>query len=141
MTNKKLKPFLIASVLASTILSLQVHADDKNSNLLSLINDTGGNITYHLMSEDELLMQLNDQGKKTYESLSPEGKLLARKMASRSCNGTNECAGENACRSDNNKCAGEGTCRGKGICAFADKNLAVKLAAKKMASKRHDATK
>ncbi|GAB4233280.1 MAG: hypothetical protein Tsb0021_12210 [Chlamydiales bacterium] len=99
------------------------------------------NIGYRLMTEQELLTQLNYKTRRLYMSLDSEGKLLARKVASARCDGTNECKELNACRTDDNKCAGEGECKGQGKCAFADKNLAVKLVAKKMAKKRQEASK
>jgi len=91
---------------------------------------------YYLMSENELLMYLNAKGRKAYNGLSPEGKELARKVASRRCNNANECKGLNACKTDDNECAGQGQCKGQTKCSFGDKNLAVKLVAKKMAEKR-----
>lgn len=95
-----------------------------------------GNLGYHLMSEDDLLLELTDGSAKTYTELTPEGKALARFVASQRCNGSNECKGLNACQTDTNKCAGQGSCKGTSKCAFADKNLAVKVVAKKMAEKR-----
>lgn len=94
------------------------------------------NMGYHLVTEEELVGNLNAKGLKLYLSLDDEGKLLARKVASQLCNGTNDCRGLNACKTDNNDCAGQGSCRGKSKCAIGDKNLAVKLAAKHMAEKR-----
>ncbi len=91
---------------------------------------------YYLMSEQELFLNLNRKGRELYESLSPEGKKLALKVASRRCNGANECKGLNACKTEDNDCAGKGECKGTTKCAIGDKNLAVKLVAKKMAEKR-----
>lgn len=98
-----------------------------------------GNLGYHLLTEDELLLELNDEATKQYNALSPEGKALAREVASQRCNGTNECKGLNACQTEHNKCAGQGACKGQSKCAFSDKNLAVKVVAKKMADKRNGA--
>lgn len=95
-----------------------------------------GNLGYHLLTEDELLLELNAEGTALYNSLSPEGKKLALQVASQRCDHTNACKGLNACATDTNSCAGKGSCEGKGKCALADKNLAVKLAAQKMAQKR-----
>lgn len=100
-----------------------------------------GNLGYHLMTEDELSLELNDEGMKLFQTLDAEGKALALKVASQRCAQTNFCKGLNACATDQNKCAGEGDCKGKGKCGFADKNLAVKVVAKKMAQKRADLTK
>lgn len=103
------------------------------------INPNDGNLGYHLMTEDELLLELDPQGIALYESLNEEGKALARYVASQRCNGTNKCAGLNACQTDKNDCAGKGSCKGTGKCAFSDKNLAVKVVANKMAKKRQQA--
>lgn len=96
-----------------------------------------GNLGYYLMTEDELLLELSADGAKLYNSLSPEGKALALKVASMRCKGTNECAGLNACKTEQNDCAGKGSCQGLGKCGIADKNLAVKLVYEKMAKKRN----
>lgn len=98
-----------------------------------------GNLGYHLMTEDELLLELNDQGTALYNSLNTEGKALARLVASQRCQDTNECKGLNACQTDKNTCAGQGECKGKGKCALSDKNVAVKLVVDKMEKKRADA--
>lgn len=95
--------------------------------------DDNGNIGYFVFSEDDLLIELNEKGEALYNSLSEEGKALARKVASQRCNGTNECAGLNACQTESNACAGKGSCKGQSKCAISDKNLAVKIAAAKMA--------
>lgn len=99
-----------------------------------------GNIGYHVMTEDELLIELNDEGAKLYNSLDAKGKELARVVASQRCNGMNECKGLNACQTDKNPCAGKGECKGQSKCAFSDKNLAVKVAAEKvkMTDKRNN---
>jgi len=100
------------------------------------LDPNDGNLGYHLMNEDELLLELNDEGTKTYQHLTPEGKRLARVVASQRCNGTNECAGLASCKNDKHDCAGKNTCKGTSICAIGDKNLAVKLVSDKMAKKR-----
>lgn len=87
------------------------------------------------MSEEELLTQLDEKGKALYYSMDEEGKALALKLSSMSCAGQNECAGLNSCKSSDNPCAGQGKCQGTSGCGFADKNLAVKVAAKHMAEK------
>lgn len=70
--------------------------------------DEGRGMTARI-SESELVSQLNDEGKMTYNSLSPEGKALALKLANEGQNGE----------------------------PMKDKNEAVKLAAKKMSEKRN----
>lgn len=97
-----------------------------------------GNLDYHVMTEDELLLELNDEGTKLYNSLDAKAKELARLVSSQRCNGMNECKGLNACQTDKNPCAGKGACKGQSKCAFSDKNLAVKVVAEKvkMADKR-----
>ncbi|MBA3815209.1 MAG: hypothetical protein H0X29_01555 [Parachlamydiaceae bacterium] len=100
-----------------------------------------GNLGYHEYSEDELLLELNDQGLATYNALDSEGKALARLVASQRCDHTNTCQGLNACQTEKNKCAGQGDCKGQGKCAFSDKNLAVKTVADKLAKKRAEASR
>jgi hypothetical protein len=99
-------------------------------------NPNDGNMRYHLMTEQELLLELNADGTRMYNSLDDQGKVLARKVASMMCQATNECKGLNGCMTDKNSCAGKGDCKGRGKCAISDKNLAVKLVYDKMASKR-----
>lgn len=120
------QPSSTASKEASKTDYSQFGSDDPNA----------GNLGYHLMTEEELLLELNDEGTKLYKSLDAEGKLLAREVASMRCNGTNKCQGLNACRTEENECAGKGKCKGQGKCAISDKNFAVKLVAEKMAKKR-----
>lgn len=100
-----------------------------------------GNMGYKLMTEDELLLELNDETAKLYNSLDAEGKELARKVASQRCAQQNYCANLNACATPDNSCAGKGKCKGRSKCGFSDKNLAVKVVADKMAKKREDLTK
>lgn len=102
-------------------------------------NPNDSNLGYHLMTEDELILELNDDGSRMYKSLSPEGKKLALQVASMRCAKTNPCAGLNACATDKNDCAGKGKCSGQGKCAVSDKNLAVKLVYEKMSKKRSNA--
>lgn len=124
---------LIASQLHATAPALktslsQAPKEHKDNN--------DGNVGYHVMSEDELLLELNDDGIAQYKSLDAKGKELALKVASQRCNWTNQCAGLNACQTEKNDCAGKGKCQGQGKCAISDKNLAVKLVYDKMAKKR-----
>lgn len=100
-----------------------------------------GNMGYKLMTEDELALELNQEGWNLFKSLSPEGKRLALEVASRRCGATNSCKGLNACATDKNNCAGQGSCKGQTKCSLSDKNLAVRLVAKKMAEKRNNFTK
>jgi hypothetical protein len=98
-----------------------------------------GNMGYHLMTEDELMLELNNEGVALYNSLDKEGKELARYVASQRCMASNACKGLNACQDAKHACMGKGECKGLGKCSVADKNLAVKLVAKKMAEKRQKA--
>lgn len=121
---------LQAATVEKTKPSKEAATDDYND----------GNAGYHLMTEDELLIELNNDGAKLYKSLDPKGKELARFVASQRCNGTNACKGLNACQTDKNSCLGKGACKGQGKCAISDKNLAVKIVADKlMAEKRNQA--
>lgn len=95
--------------------------------------------TKQKMTESELLSQLNEQGKATYQRLDAAGKALALKLANQSCKGQNECKGLNSCKNSEHSCAGKGSCAGTADANFKDKNLAVKVAAMKMAEKRANA--
>lgn len=99
------------------------------------------NIGYHLMTDDEIRIELNEEGLRMYNQLDEAGKELARKVASVRCQATNECKGLNACKTDKNECAGKGSCKHTGKCAISDKNLAVKLVYDKLNKKRTDALK
>lgn len=92
------------------------------------------------LTESELLSQLNDQGKAAYQSLDSSGKALALKLANQDCKGHNECKGMNSCKTEDHACAGKGSCAGTAKTNFKDKNLAVKVAALKMAEKRANAS-
>lgn len=80
------------------------------------------------LTEAQLLSQLNKEGRSLYQSLSPDGKLLAQRLAGGSCNGRNECRGKNSCATASNGCRGKGGCGGKGSALFKDKNHAVQVA-------------
>ncbi len=137
--KKNLHKKMIAGLTVGIILAhANLKAGDAKEypDLMQLAADSGGNITYHLMTPDELMLELTNDGAKVFNSLSPEGQQLALKIASRSCDGTNDCKGQNACRTKDNECAGKGQCKGKTKCAVSDKNMAVRLAAKIMAEKR-----
>lgn len=110
-----------------------------NRDRLTAQNDHSPSATAHaatMLTEDQLKSQLSDQGKDIFNRLTPEGKTLALKLANGSCKGKNDCKGLNSCKSDKNSCAGQSGCAGQANGLFTDKNLAVKVAAKKMAEKR-----
>jgi hypothetical protein len=140
MKKRDLRYVMIAGITAGLFLSRQHLSgkDTANSDFLELVANTKGNITFRPLTEDDLLLELNQEGAELYKSLSPEGQQLALKLASRSCNNMNDCKGENACRTKENACAGKGKCKGLTKCAFSDKNYAVKVAAKLMAEKRKE---
>jgi hypothetical protein len=87
------------------------------------------------MSESELLSKLNPEKARLYESLSPEGKELVRKVALTKCNGQNDCKGLGGCKTGSNECKGMNECKGKGGCALSP-DEAVERAVKHMAQKR-----
>ncbi len=139
MNKKELHRLMMAGITVGLCLSshsLKGEEKKASSGFLELVASTNGNITFREMTKDDLLLELNQEGADLFNSLSPEGQKFALKIASRSCNNMNDCKGENACRTDKNKCAGQGECKGQTKCAFSDKNLAVKVAARKMAEKR-----
>lgn len=105
-----------------------------------LTADAAKPAVHRTLTENELLSQLNDQAKTTYQSLDASGKALALKLANQDCKGLNECKGQNSCKTEEHACAGKGSCAGTAASNFKDKNLAVKVAALKMAEKRVKAT-
>lgn len=149
MKNSEIKKFAIVGLMTGIVISSSLQAatpaatKDKDAKAAEETDPNEGNAGYHLMTEDELLLELNGDGATLYNSLDAKGKELARFVASQRCNGTNACAGLNACQTDKNACAGKGSCEGKGKCALSDKNLAVKLVSDKikMADKRSNITK
>lgn len=88
------------------------------------------------LTEEELIQQLNQEGRNLYNSLNNDGKALALQLANQTCAGHNDCKGLNSCSGDENSCAGEGGCKGQSKCSFHDKNLAVQVAAKHMEEQR-----
>ncbi len=145
MKKRDMKKIALIGLSTGFLISSQLHgavvekAKDAKESATDDYND--GNMGYHLMTEDELLLELNPEGAKLYKSLDPKGKELVRFVASQRCNGTNACKGLNACQTDKNACLGKGACKGQGKCAISDKNLAVKVVADKlkMADKRNNA--
>lgn len=135
-------PLLIASGnhFSKSLASVSSKSSNTKSSTKDAEDPNDGNMNYHVMSEDELLLQLSPEGIEMYKKLDSKGKGLALLVASAMCNGTNACDGLNACRTEKNDCAGKGKCKGKGKCAFSDKNLAVKLVRDKMAAKRNQMT-
>lgn len=117
----------VSSLLAANDISTKSASNNLDPN--------AGNLGYHLMDEDELLLELNAEGQKMYNSLDLNNKKLAREVASARCNGSNACKGLNACKTERNSCVGKGDCKGQSICAIADKNLAVRLVYNKMTKK------
>lgn len=153
MKKRDLKKIALLGLTSGIVLTHSLGATDKSdiqiSSLLAANTSTkdstkakdtsdpnDGNLGYHLMTEEELQLELNAEGQRMYNSLDVKGKELARQVASQRCNGSNDCKGLNACKTDKNDCAGKGSCQGQSKCAIADKNLAVKLVYDKMAKKR-----
>lgn len=150
MKRRELKKLALMGLSSGLMVASQVGARETNSStptsstsesVKGEYDPNAGNMNYHLMGEDELLLELNDEGRALYNSLNAEGKALAIKVVSMMCDHTNECAGLNACKTEKNDCAGKGSCKGTGKCAFSDKNFAVKVVADKMAKKRAEASK
>jgi hypothetical protein len=141
----KKRNFKTLALLGMTLSFLPVHADNKKAadaeKTVQPLDPSYGNMGYKLMSEDDLKLELSAEGLKQYNSLTPEGKELARIVASQRCKGSNVCKGLNACADDKHKCAGKGECKGQSKCGFSDKNLAVKVVADKMAAKRAELKK
>lgn len=145
MKKNHLKTLAVVGILSGVMVvtqSLNGEATPKaDENAKKERSPDDGNMGYHLMTEEELLLELTPEGIKLYNQLDEAGKTLAREVASMRCNASNQCAGLNACATDDHDCAGKGKCKGQGKCAFSDKNLAVKVVFDKMAEKRAKALK
>ncbi len=113
-------------------------ADAKDTKAPEAQDAAYGNMNYHLMTDDDIKLELSQEGLKLYNSLDEEGKALARKVASQRCAKTNECKGLNACATDDNKCAGQGKCKGTSKCGFSNKDLAVKVVYDKLMKEKRD---
>lgn len=139
-SHPHLKELILVGVTMGLLTETASASDNDHQEKLSLYEQMkqseGGNFGYHLMTEEELLLELNQAGADLYYQLTPAGKRLARIVASQRCDGRNPCKGLNACRTDKNDCAGQGACRGQGKCSTSDKNLAIKLVTKKLATER-----
>jgi hypothetical protein len=136
---------LAAMGIAGGILMAQAHVDAGYQNS----NSNRGSQNYYTadamdsssesttkMSESDLLQKLSPETKAVYQSLGKDGKELALKLANQSCKGKNDCKGQNSCKTKDNACAGQGGCKGQSKGPFADKDMAVMVAAKHMAGKR-----
>ena len=138
MKQQRLSKLALMGILTATV-GCQSADEKKNGEETEKKEESEISYRAGTMSEEDLLSQLDEKGKALYYSLDEEGRGLALKLASMTCAGGNECAGLNSCKTADNPCAGQGSCTGKTACGFADKNLAVKVAAKHMAEKRGDA--
>jgi hypothetical protein len=150
MNKQHFKQLALLGMAGGLLIASDASAEEKKSqtqttkespkNAASPDNPSYGNEGYHLMSDDDLKMELNDSGIKLYNSLDAKGKELARKVASQRCAGTNECKGLGSCANEKHSCIGKNDCRGQSVCGISDKNIAVKLVAEKMAQKRQTVT-
>ncbi|KAF3362626.1 hypothetical protein PHSC3_000865 [Chlamydiales bacterium STE3] len=140
MKKKSLKNLALLGLVGGLLSVEQAQAVTPPPSSNSASDAITGLINGRVIPEEELLKELNAEGKKTYTSLDAEGKLLARRVASQYCSGFNECAGLNRCKTEKNSCQGQGSCKGQSTCSVDDKNEAVKLVADKMAKKRAKAT-
>jgi hypothetical protein len=139
LKRKALKRFALCGLMAG-LCTAQLQAADAakkpTGSTAAQEDPNAGNLGYHLMTEDELKLELNDEGYKLYLSLDDAGKKLAREVASTRCANSNKCKGLNACATDKNSCMGQGACKNQSKCGISDKNMAVKLVAKKLAAEK-----
>lgn len=161
MKKRDLKKLALLGIAGGIVLANSIEAEEKSddyqikiSSLLAANTSTSshqkstdsstpedpnaGNLGYHLMSEDELLLELNDEAQRMYNSMDATNKKLAREVASARCANTNACKGLNACKTAKNSCAGQASCKGQGKCGMADKNLAVRIVYNKMMKKNSE---
>lgn len=152
MKRRDLKKLALLGITGGIVLSQQLQADEEidqykiqvssllaanssNSTHGPAMSDedpNAGNLGYHLMTEDELMLELNTEGQRMFNEMSPKYKKMALEVASARCANTNACKGLNACKTEKNDCAGKASCKGQGKCGISDKNLAVRLVYNKM---------
>ncbi|MCH9627530.1 MAG: hypothetical protein S4CHLAM2_11710 [Chlamydiales bacterium] len=70
---------------------------------------------------------LSPEGKKKFEALDAQHKMMAVEMANQECNGKNKCAGLGGCGTPDNSCAGKNSCKGHGGPPVKDPNEAVEV--------------
>ena len=144
MKNREFKTLALVGLTTGLLISGQA-AQAKDNGTDSQKNEykdpNSENMGYHIYTKQELMLELNEDGIKMFNSLSPEGQALALKVASVRCQATNQCKGLNACKTEKNDCMFKGACKGQGKCAFSNKNDAVKAVYLKMANKRAGALK
>lgn len=138
MKRKDFKSLVLMGVASSLLVSAQAMADttDSSGSSTESSDPNDGNLGYHLMTEEELFLELTPEAMAQYKALPPEGKKLAREVASMRCASSNLCKGLNACKGPKNDCAGKGECKGTGKCGLSDKSLAIKLVTDKLAKEK-----
>lgn len=94
------------------------------------------------IAETGIRSKLSDSGLYLYDKMDREGKTLVYQLMQQDCKHQNGCKGLNSCAlKGNNQCAGQSECKGKSNGLFNDPNLAVKVASKKLYSKRLETQK
>lgn len=89
------------------------------------------------IAESSIRKDLTGSAPYFYDQMDREGKQLVYQLVQQDCKGQNKCKGLNSCEEPGlNSCAGKGSCEGKAKGPFEDKNLAVKVAVKKICERR-----
>ena len=128
MKKHDFKKYALLGLMGGVLLASGGCTNDTNHSFGSTLANQ------HQMTDQELTAQLSSEGRRIFDSLTPDGKKLALQLANQSCKGKNACKGLNSCKSSTNSCQGLGGCEGTTPGPFKDKNDAVKVAA--MATKR-----
>lgn len=90
-----------------------------------------------MIAESSIRRDLSGSSLYFYDKMDREGKQLVYQLVHQDCKGQNECRGLNSCREPGiNACAGKCQCKGTANGPFEDKNLAVKVAVKKICERR-----
>lgn len=89
------------------------------------------------IADASIRKDLSDSAQFFYDRMDREGKQLVYQLVNQDCKGQNQCKGLNSCEEPGlNTCAGKGSCQGMSKGPFEDKNLAVKVAVKKICERR-----
>ncbi len=135
MKKRDFKSLVILGLTGSLMAVASLSAEDAKD---APKDPNAGNVGYKLMTDEDIRLELSQEGTKLYDSLDDKGKELARFVASQRCAGTNRCKGLNACATDKHSCAGKGECKGQSKCGFSDKNLAVKVVYDKLMQEKRE---
>lgn len=123
------------SALLGILQAIAETADAQNINVYFIEENPSPQIGK--IAENGIRQNLDETALYFYDNMDREGKQLTYQLVHQDCKNQNECKGLNSCAQPGiNGCAGKGSCKGTSAGPFEDKNLAVKVAVKKICERR-----